>query len=91
MLGSLVYVGLTIGSVVSGWVFTKINAKYVISIALILNIGALVMFPLVNKFYLLAISWTLVGFFQVFSCIYIPVWIDHFAPKWKKTMMLTLV
>ena len=50
------YVGLTIGSVVSGWVFTKINAKYVISIALILNIGALVMFPLVNKFYLLAIS-----------------------------------
>ena len=31
------------------------------------------------------------GFFQVFACIYIPVWIDHFSPKEKKTMMLTMV
>lgn len=91
MLGSLVYVGLTIGSVASGWVFDKVNPKYVISIALVGNIGSLIMFPLVDQFYLLAISWTLVGFFQVFSCIYIPVWIDHFAFKDRKTLMLTLM
>ena len=91
LLGSLVYVGLTFGSVVSGWVFNILNAKYVISIALLCNIGALVMFPLFDNFYLLALSRILVGVFQVFSCIYIPVWIDHFAPKTSKTMMLTLV
>ena len=56
MLGSLVYVGLTIGSVASGWVFDKVNPKYVISIALFGNIGSLIMFPLVDQFYLLAIS-----------------------------------
>jgi len=48
MLGSLVYVGLAIGSIVSGWVFNKFNAKYVLSIALTLNIGSLILFPLVS-------------------------------------------
>jgi sugar phosphate permease len=56
LLGSLVYVGLTIGSVVSGWIFDKVNPKHVISIALICNIGAIVVFPLVSHFYLLALS-----------------------------------
>lgn len=63
MLGSLVYVGLTLGSIVSGWVFTKMNAKYVLSVTLFFNIASLVMFPLVNHFYLLALSRLLVGFF----------------------------
>jgi MFS family permease len=63
LLGSLVYVGLTIGSVVSSWVFDKINPKYILSIALLLNIASLIIFPLTNYFYLLVISRTLVGFF----------------------------
>ena len=56
MLGSLVYVGLTIGSIVSGWIFNIANPKYVLSIALLCNIASLIMFPLVSHFYLLALS-----------------------------------
>ena len=43
-----------------------------------------------NNFFYLWISRTLVGFFQTFWCIYIPVWIDMFAPIQKKTIWLTL-
>lgn len=33
----------------------------------------------------------LIGFFQVFSCVYYPVWADTFGPEKHKTTWLTIM
>lgn len=54
LLGSLVYLGLTLGSILTAPLFTKCNPKIVISIAMLLNGASLIIFPLVgNNFMLL--------------------------------------
>jgi len=53
ILGSLVYLGLTIGAVVTAPLFGKFNPKYVMGISLFLNAVALIIFPLSNNIWLL--------------------------------------
>lgn len=91
LLGSLVYLGLTFGSIASSPLFNLINAKYVIGSSLLLNAVAMLVFPMVDIYYVQAFSRFVVGFLQVFTCIYFPVWIDIFGPNDRKTIWLTLI
>lgn len=65
LLGSLVYLGLVLGSVFAMPVFKYCNAKLVIILCIFCNAGALMMFTMSEDFYILACSRLLVGFFQV--------------------------
>ena len=49
-----------------------------------LNSGALFVFTLIKNFYLMAVLRFFIGFFQVFICIYMPVWADTFANSEKQ-------
>lgn len=40
---------------------------------------SLVLFTLASNFYLSILLRFMIGFFQVFVCIYMPVWVDMFA------------
>lgn len=51
ILGSLVYLGLTLGALITAPTFKMFNPKYVMSITLILDAGALVIFPLLSHFW----------------------------------------
>ena len=79
-LGSVVYGGIVVGSVVATGIFSRSSwIKPIIVLTLSLNAGALFVFTLLKEFIIMAMLRFMIGFFQVFICIYMPVWADTFA------------
>jgi hypothetical protein len=83
-LGSLVFAGTMIGSIVAGLLLTTYPCKSVILISYGMCIVSYIVFPLAgqNKI-LLGGSRLVTGFFQVFMLVYFPVWVDFFGEKNK--------
>lgn len=82
VLGSVVYGGLTLGSAVATGVFAKSNyVKPALALTLLGNAICIFVFTLTSSFYFDAFLRFCIGFFQVFCCIYMPVWADAFAPE----------
>ena len=92
ILGSIVYAGLTVGASIATVVFEK---KYLIKpalfLSLLLNAGAVFLFGISRNFLHDAGLRFMIGFFQVFSCIYMPVWTDSFANEKQKAVWLTFL
>jgi len=65
LLGSIVYGGLLLGSLVAGQIFQKFNSKSIITTTISAYILSLLMFPISKDILLLGLSRFLVGFFQV--------------------------
>ena len=78
-LGSVVYLGQTIGSAMATVVLSKYNIKLVLSSCLFLNIASLIVFTLTDNYTILVVCRIFTGFFQVFFCIYFPVWADIYG------------
>ena len=89
MLGSLVYLGLVLGSLCAMPIFAYCNPKFVIIVCLLLNTLSLYAFTQAERYYVLALSRFITGFFQVFFCIYFPVWVDIYGEGEKKTQWLS--
>lgn len=89
ILGSMVFVGLMSGSLVSGYMFTKYQCKQIIIFSLSMISVGIFMFSIAgeNKF-LMIVSRLISGFFQVFLVVFYPVWVDYFADS-NKTRWLT--
>jgi len=89
-MGSIVFGGLAVGSVLGTLIFNQIGTKWILILSLVIN--ALVLYGVT-----LTINHTLLGFFrfmtgfsQVFMAIFLPVWADKFAPNEQaKTCWLT--
>ena len=79
LLGSIVFFGLTLGSVAATFLYATCNTKVVLIIVLLLNGLSLLMFVMTTQYTLLLMSRFLTGFFQVFISIYFPVWSDMFG------------
>ena len=80
VLGSVVYAGLTVGSLAATSILAHGPAvKPALAITLILNAGCLAAFSLSTTFAVLAFLRGLIGLFQVFCTIYMPVWADAFG------------
>jgi MFS family permease len=91
-LGSLVFVGLTIGSSIAGIALEKLGEKIVLLVVLVLYGSALAFFGLIGSNLMLVYGARfLIGFFQVFIVVYAPVWIDSMAPNYWKTLWLTFL
>lgn len=89
VLGSMVFMGLMSGSLVSGYMFTKYQCKKLILFSLAMISVGITMFTFAgNNKTLLIVSRLISGFFQVFLVVYYPVWVDYFAGS-KKTQWLT--
>lgn len=78
-LGSVVYFGQLTGSIFSTWILTVFKAKNVLGWCLALNMISLVVFTITNNFLFLMIDRFSTGLFQVFFCIFFPVWSDVFG------------
>jgi len=65
LLGSVVYVGLMLGSITSGPLLQTYSSKKIIAGSTLGNIISLFIFPMTDNFFLLCLSRGLVGFFQV--------------------------
>lgn len=67
------------------------RAKPALILTLIANSICIFLFSISSSFYLDAFLRFLIGFFQVFSCIYMPVWADAFANEKQKSVWLTFL
>jgi len=84
-----VYLGQTIGSALSTGMLQKYDAKIILSTCLFLNVFSLIMFTLTDVYIALVICRMCTGLFQVFFCIYFPVWADVFGNEIQKSQWLT--
>ena len=79
-LGTVVYFGLTLGSLMGAQVYS--NSKYiklVLMLSLTVMAVTLVTFTLTANFYLNVLMRFVAGFCQIFTIIYVPLWADAFG------------
>ena len=83
--------GLACGSAVAAYVFGSSNLiKVSLAVTLLLNAVCLTTFTMSTNFYLSVFLRSCIGFFQVFVCIFQPVWVDLFGPESQKSVWLTV-
>ena len=92
LLGSIVFIGLTIGSIAATYLFQNYNTKYTLMTIMTLNGLSQAIFTMTKHYLLLCLSRFLTGFFQVFVSIYYVVWADMFgSTDQKKQVWLTVL
>ena len=85
------YGGLTVGSTFATMIFN--NGKLIktaLAASLFCNAICLWFFTVSESFYLSVFFRGLIGFFQVFMTIYMPVWSDTFGTEKQKSVWLTI-
>lgn len=92
LLGSIVYAGQAIGSLIASPFLQRFPAQYVLAVCLTLNIASLVVFCLVEDLFIVQLLVRMMtGLLQVFFTIYMPVWADMFGNEGQKTLWLALL
>ena len=90
-IGSLVYLGLVLGSISGGYIFSTYASKWVIINSLLATCIFLYFFTVSNYYLTMAFCRIGCGFFQVFCYIYFPIWVDQFGVNNTKTLWLTFL
>lgn len=88
-LGSVVYFGNVVGSLLGMPLFRRLNIKIILMVSLLIQMISLASFTIAEQFEVLEICRFLTGITQVMFTIYIPVWVDLFAPKKEKSLWMT--
>lgn len=91
IIGSLVYLGLVLGSLSAGFLFQNYSSKWIVIISLILCSLFLYFFTITNHLIFMCLSRIGCGFFQVFCLIYFPVWVDEYGIKDLRTYWLSFL
>ena len=91
LFGSLVFIGVIIGSLISLSIINTFNRKYILLIFLMLCGLFLILFTKTKHYILLCIDRTIIGIFQAFISIYLPLWCEQFGVEKRKTLMLALI
>ena len=88
--GSSVYIGTAVGALFLSFFINKVNRRYMVAFNFFLSGVLIFSFTLFTKYWALFTNRLLVGFCQSLISIYIPVWIDQFAPLNYKTIFLAI-
>jgi MFS family permease len=89
-LGTLVYAGLTVGSVIGTKVYSNTKyIKYVLTASLSCLGLVLIAFTMSSSFKLSMLLRFITGFFEVFISIYAPVWADAMGSEKVKTIWVS--
>ena len=91
IVGSLVYLGLTCGASLAGMLFSAYTPKWIVSISIIAS--CIFLYSLTDSTSMLGLCFSrfCCGFFQVFSMIYFPVWVDQFGVFEDRTLWLSFL
>lgn len=90
-IGSLVYLGLVLGSISGGYIFSMYASKWIIIISLASSCIFLYFFTISNYWEAMALCRIGCGFFQVFCFIYFPIWVDQYGVNNTQTLWLTFL
>eukprot|EP00760_Papus_ankaliazontas_P029376 PhM_4_TR422/c0_g1_i1/m.15085 len=90
-LGSVVYIGNTVGCAATGLLFNHFSAKTLLWTFTLVNAGFAAMFAASPNFATSIVSRLFCGFSHGVLMVYAPVWVDEFAPKIATTTWMSLV
>lgn len=90
-LGSLVYLGLSLASLIVSPMFQKHSASKTLIVMLFLNCAFCLLFSFSYNLQVMCLSRLGMGFTQAFSIIYAPVWINEFSPKQNETRWMGIL
>jgi hypothetical protein len=91
-LGALVYLGLTTGAPVAGYLLTNVSSQRKLLMAAVAANGAAVfLFGAAFNRPMLYLSRFLIGFTQAPIIVYLPVWVDEFAHVDHQTMWMAFL
>ena len=90
-IGSLVYLGLVLGSISGGYIFSTYSSKWVVINSLVASCIFLYFFTVSNYWEAMALCRIGCGFFQVFCYIYFPIWVDQYGVNNTQTLWLTFL
>ena len=91
LFGSLVFIGVIIGSLISLTIINTFNRKYILMVCLILCGLSLFLFTITKQYVLLCIDRVIIGIFQAFISIYLPLWCEQFGVESRKAIMMALI
>lgn len=86
-LGSMVFMGIMLGSLASGIIFSQYSCKKVLLVSMIGLVVGFIFFPLTSNKAVMAISRFITGFFQAFLIVFFPIWIDVFGKDHKTSWL----
>ena len=90
-LGSLVYIGICIATLIASYVFHKLSANWVIGVMVILNGISCNCFILTEDIKLLYGIRIFMGFTQAFVVIHGPVWVNEYSPSESNSRWLAML
>ncbi|EER06712.1 conserved hypothetical protein [Perkinsus marinus ATCC 50983] len=91
LLGALVFAGLTVASPVAGYLFQRYSPKVIVTVSLIVESLALGFFSVSKTKSMVYMFRFVTGVTQSFPIIYVPVWVDEFAPNDNQTQWMGYV
>ncbi|SBS92979.1 sugar transporter, putative [Plasmodium ovale curtisi] len=91
LLGSLVYFGLIIGTIIASVLFELLSAKLLVTISILLLSISLYIFSHANCITFMYISRFVNGLCQAIPVVYLPVWVDEFSPQEKATQWMSYI
>jgi len=91
MLGALPYLGLCVGCFFAGRFLQVQSEQFIICIGLAANTLATCMFAFVTSRRYLFLAKFMIGVTQSAICVYVPVWVDRFAPIGRRASWLGIV
>ena len=89
-LGSQVFVGTTVGGILAGFTYQKLNAKYIQVLMMLLTAFFMLVFPYTFGWWVYLCRFV-TGFCQAFLTVYYTVWIDLFSPPSASTIWITIL
>lgn len=89
LLGSVVYLGQTVGAALSSVVLQYCNPKKVLGTCLFFNVVSLIVFTVTENFTILMICRMCTGLFQIIFAIFMPVWADVYGNEVQKSRWIT--
>ncbi|KAG9415950.1 hypothetical protein AC1031_000335 [Aphanomyces cochlioides] len=94
LLGAVVYIALSIGSPLCGYLFRHYSPRLVLGASLVVNNLCVLAFAFtpVGEWYsspLLILLRGAIGFTQTCLCVYAPLWVHDYAPKSQKTSWMS--
>ncbi|CAD2218427.1 transporter protein [Angomonas deanei] len=87
-LAASVFLGNIIGCPVAGHLFGSYNEQNVLNASLIAHTVATFLFAFFPGYYYCVFFRFFIGFTLAFIVVYTPVWVDHFAPRDKKSIWM---
>lgn len=90
-LGSLVYLGISLATLIVPLVYQRYSAAFTLVITITANVCFCLLFSFTSNLYIMYFARFGMGFTQAFCIVYAPVWTNEFSPPTHATSWMGIL